>query len=242
MSDYRQQLYDRYVSSHLTLDAQASRAALTPRRPYLQQVIAHHFPTDKSAKILDLGCGHGALVHFARQAGYANCTGVDVSAEQVAAAAAMGIAGVTEGDVLGTLKATAEQSIELVITFDVIEHLTKSELLELADEVRRVLSPTGSWLIHAPNGASPFFGAVRYGDYTHEQAFTPGNLKQLALARGFSGVECYEETPVPHGLKSSVRWLLWKAVRAMLAAITIIETGSADGHVFSRNLLAVVKR
>ncbi len=187
MSDYRQQLYDRYVSSHLALTSDSAQTALAPRKAYLEQIVRRHFPRNRNAPILDLGCGHGAIVYFARQAGYQNCVGVDTSAEQVAVAQSLGIEGVTQGDVLATLHAAAAESIELVVTFDVIEHLTKSELLELADEILRVLKAGGAWMIHAPNGASPFFGAVRYGDYTHEQAFTPGGLKQLALCAGICG-------------------------------------------------------
>ena len=35
----------------------------------------------------------------------------------------------------------ADESHDAVITFDVIEHLTKAETLPLVDEVRRVLKP-----------------------------------------------------------------------------------------------------
>ena len=242
MSDYRNDLYDKYVSSHIGAERIASAEDLAPRRSYLVKLIRDHFPADRDAKILDLGCGHGAIVYFARQAGYRHCSGVDVSQQQVDAARAMGIDGVTQADVKTTLMQTDANSQNMVITFDVIEHLTKSELLALADEVLRVLRLGGRWLIHAPNGASPFFGAVRYGDYTHEQAFTPGSIKQLALARGFAGVDCFEDAPTPHGLKSSVRWLLWKAIRTAWSAISIVETGTAAGKVFSQNFLVVVRR
>ncbi|PIP43376.1 MAG: methyltransferase, partial [Deltaproteobacteria bacterium CG23_combo_of_CG06-09_8_20_14_all_60_8] len=56
-----------------------------------------HFPVDKGVAILDLGCGHGALIHVARELGYRNLRGVDGSPEQVAAARRLGIEGVEAG-------------------------------------------------------------------------------------------------------------------------------------------------
>ena len=36
----------------------------------------------------------------------------------------------------------------------------------------RALKPGGRWILHTANAESPFYGRVRYGDITHEQAFT----------------------------------------------------------------------
>jgi SAM-dependent methyltransferase len=63
-------------------------------------------------------------------------------------------------------------SLDAVIAFDVLEHFGRDELIPLVDAVHRVLRPGGRWIIHVPNGESPFFGSIRYGDLTHELAFT----------------------------------------------------------------------
>ena len=44
-------------------------------------------PPNRDAAILDIGCGHGAILYALQQAGYHNARGVDGSAEQVQAAA-----------------------------------------------------------------------------------------------------------------------------------------------------------
>ena len=109
----------------------------------------------------------------------------------------------------------------------------------LVDEVCRVLRPGGRWIIHTPNAESPFGMRVRYGDLTHELAFTRTSLAQL-LSSGFSQVSCYEDQPVPHGLKSAVRWALWKVFRTLLRLYVAAETGdSGRDAVFSQNLLCV---
>lgn len=237
---YRTRIYSHYVQSRDRPLAPTTLAGLRPRAPSLRQLVQRHFPADRDAAVLDLGCGHGALIHFARQLGYRNVCGVDGSPEQVAAAQRLGIEGVAEGDLNARLLAQADASLDVVVAFDVIEHFTRDELLPFVDQVHRVLKPGGCWIIHVPNGESPFFGSIRYGDLTHEMAFTRTSLSQLLLSSGFSSVRCFEDAPVVHGAKSVVRWGLWQGFRGLLRLYIAAETGDASGaHIFSQNLLAV---
>lgn len=201
--------------------------------------MAEHFPASRDATILEVGCGYGALLHVARAAGYTKLSGIDGSPEQVAAAAALGIAGVREGDLLTALADLPPESHDAVVAFDVIEHLTKDELVGFTDQVLRVLKPGGRWIIHVPNAASPFFGAVRYGDLTHELAFTSESLAQLVLASGFREVQSYEDRPIPHGLKSWGRAVLWRLLRRLLGFYLMVEVGAANQPILTQNLLAV---
>lgn len=237
---YRSRIYSSYVNARTAKLAPDSIDGLAPRAPYLRRLIHRHFPADRQAAIIDLGCGHGAIIHFARLAGYANVRGVDGSAEQVAAAKGLGIQGIEEGDLLQTLAGLQNATQDCIVTFDVIEHFTRDELIGLVDEVRRVLKPGGRWIIHVPNGESPFSGRMRFGDLTHELAFTRTSIAQLLYSSGFSDVGCFEDEPIPHGLKSGVRWLLWKGIRGMLRLYLAAETGdTARDAIFSQNLLAV---
>lgn len=241
--NYRARIYAHYVQSRAQPLAPDTMAGLAPRSPYLRRLVKNHFPRDKRAVVLDVGCGHGALLHFAREAGYANVRGVDGSPQQVEAARRLGIAGVEQGDLRELLSAQADGSLDVVVAFDVIEHFTRDELLPFVDEVRRVLKPGGRWIIHAPNGESPFCGAIRYGDMTHELAFTRTSLNQLLLSSGFIEVRCFEDQPVVHGVKSALRWGLWKVMRGVLRLYIAAETGDAGtGHIFSQNLLAVARK
>lgn len=70
------------------------------------------------------------------------------------------IEGVEEGDLMNTLASLPPDSQDVIVAFDVIEHFTRSELLAFVDEVRRVLTLGGRWIIHTPNAESPFFGRV----------------------------------------------------------------------------------
>ena len=237
---YRQRMYGAYVTGRSEVLAPQSIAGLAPRLPYLRWLVRTCMPPDRAAAILDIGCGHGAILYALQQAGYQHARGVDGSAEQVQAAARLGICGVAQGDLMQTLRESADTSLDVVIAFDVIEHFTKAELIPLVDEVQRVLRSGGRWVIHVPNGESPFGNRVRFGDYTHEQAFTRTSLEQLLLASGFTRIETHEDRPIAHGFISTVRAALWRLIRAALLFYIAVETGSLDRRaVFSQNLLAV---
>jgi 2-polyprenyl-3-methyl-5-hydroxy-6-metoxy-1,4-benzoquinol methylase len=241
--NYRDRIYRRYVNARPGVLAPANLDGLRLRVPYLTKLIGAHFPLDRDAAIIDLGCGHGALIHVARQMGYRNVLGVDRSPEQVSAARDLGIDGVREGDLVETVATLPSESKDVVVTFDVIEHFRKDELIGFVDQVLRILRPGGRWIIHAPNGESPFGARMRYWDFTHELAFTRLSISQLMLSSGFAGVDCYEDSPVPHGLKSSIRWLLWKGIRSGLRLWLAAETGvTARDAIFSQNLLAVATK
>ena len=238
-TEYRRRLYGGYVSAHLGREDLEER--LRVRRPFMESLVKAHFPPEKDAKIVEFGCGTGALLFYARKVGYTNMNGMDVSAEQVAAAGQLGISGGEQGDACGAIKAMGDGSVDAVVTIDLIEHLTRNEVIDFVDDICRVLRPGGRWITHQPNAASPFFGSIRYGDLTHETAYTGETIRQLALTCGFSSVTCYEDVPVAHGIKSRSRRVAWRGVAALLRAVCVVETGAAD-TIFSRNFLAVVKR
>ena len=182
-------------------------------------------------------------MYAARQAGYERIRGVDWADEQVQAARELGIAGVEQADLMSFLAGTVTGSIDVVVAFDLIEHFTRDELFPMVDEVHRVLRPGGRWIIHVPNAEGPFGSRIRYGDFTHELAFTRFSVAQLLKASSFAGVRCYEDQPVPHGIRSSLRYVLWQVIRAGLLFYVAVETGSFDrGAIFSQNLLAVAER
>ena len=106
--EYRRRIYAAYVTGRQQPLAPETVSGLRPRLPYLRRLVRRHFPADREARILDLGCGHGALLHMLRVAGYRNATGVDSSPEQVAAAQRLGIEGVSRGDLVQTLADTPE--------------------------------------------------------------------------------------------------------------------------------------
>lgn len=236
--DWRARVLARYVSTHAAVSDAA--ANLDRRRPFLDQLIADHFPADRAIKGIDLGCGHGAIVWAARRAGYADFHGVDASPEQVAMAKQLGIEGVRQGDLVAELAATKDASLDVVVLFDLYHYFDPQTQMKLADEVRRVLKPGGRWILHLPNGEALFAGRVRYWDFMATGSFTRRSIEQLLRVCDFKDVRCYEDKPAVHGLKSAVRAALWAALRAVLRLALAAETGeTGKDAIFSQTFLAV---
>ncbi|HUF26444.1 MAG TPA: class I SAM-dependent methyltransferase [Gemmatimonadaceae bacterium] len=239
---YRARLYDTYVQARESMGA-TSLDDIATRTPYLRKLVRTHFPPSRDAHVLDLGCGHGSLLHVARGEGYQNVEGIDVSPEQVELAERLGIAGVRHGDVMDEIARCGDGVVDVVITFDVIEHLQRPELLSLADEVFRILAAGGRWIIHTPNAESPLFGRIRYGDLTHEQAFTRESVKQFLRPAGFARIYCFEDSPVVHGVRSAARALVWRGIRGLLRVYLAAETGNTGREaIFSQNFLTVAHK
>jgi SAM-dependent methyltransferase len=243
MSSWKSRLYGQYTSGHVMPKGAQPQAQLAARMPYIKRLVRRHFPADRSARILDLGCGYGALLVALRNAGYANVAGVDISTEQVEAARFLGEFDVTCGDLLTYLSAQSSESFDVIAALDVLEHFTREELLTLVDEVARVLRRGGRFIVHVPNGEAIAPGAIRYGDLTHELAFTVASLRQLANAYGLNSVEFIEDRPVIHGLVSTIRAALWWMMTINFRLLRMTETGCRYGEpILSQNLLAIFER
>jgi SAM-dependent methyltransferase len=237
-TDWRARVLARYVSTHSAVSDAAGN--LDRRRPFLDKLVAEHFPPSREARGLDLGCGHGAVVWAARRAGYTNFHGVDASPEQVAMAKQLGIEGVRQGDLMAELAATKDESCDVVVLFDLYHYFDVPGQLKLADEVRRVLKPGGRWILHLPNGEALFAGRVRYWDILATGSFTRRSIEQLLRVCDFKDVRCYEDKPVAHGLKSYVRAGLWAVIRAVSRLVIAAETGeTGKDAIFSQTFLAV---
>lgn len=242
-SAWKLRLYERYTSNHVASEGEQVRSLVAARMPFLNRIVQRQFPAARSVRILDLGCGYGALLVALRQAGYTHLAGVDVSEEQISAARDLGDFALEWCDLLTYLQARQSASFDVVAALDVLEHFTCEELLTLVDEIARVLSPGGRLIVHVPNGEAIAPGVIRYGDFTHELAFTPASLRQLANACGLKVIEFAEDTPVAHGAVSNVRAFLWQTMTIWPRILRMAEIGCHYGQsILSQNLLAVMVR
>jgi SAM-dependent methyltransferase len=199
-------------------------------------------PSDLDTPVLDLGCGNGMLLGFLGRAGLRSLVGVDRSPAQVERSrrAAPG-AEIVLGDGRELLRERAGH-FGAIFCMDVLEHLTRDELLESLHLIAVALRPGGALIAQVPNADSPFCGAIRYGDLTHELAFTADALDHLFAVTGLERSEFRECGPVAKNAKGIVRVGLWKLLRGALRAWNAIETGSAGRGVYTRVMLARAER
>lgn len=236
-SNYRERIYASYGKSFQdapeNFDYNASLRWGRARRYHLRGWL----PENKMARIVDLACGDGKLLHFFVEQGYQRVEGVDISPDQVALSSQV-TPNVTQGNAIEFLEANPGQ-FDLITGFDIVEHFSKDEALRFLDAAYAALNSGGRLILQTPNAGVPWGAQTRYGDFTHELGFNPNALGRLLRVTGFSSYEARECDPPPYGLSlfSSIRSMLWQVIRLQLMAWNLIETGSTGDRVFTRVFL-----
>eukprot|EP01007_Sphenomonas_quadrangularis_P000211 NODE_1079_length_1014_cov_53.398964_g895_i0.p1 GENE.NODE_1079_length_1014_cov_53.398964_g895_i0~~NODE_1079_length_1014_cov_53.398964_g895_i0.p1 ORF type:complete len:270 (+),score=26.03 NODE_1079_length_1014_cov_53.398964_g895_i0:32-811(+) len=116
----------------------------TPFRPELWQ----QYVPDKSAKVLDWGCGSGRIIASLIQLGYSNVEGLE-NAVRVSELAKSRLPGVPIH--LATSKRTSlrSESYDVVILFETLSCICVNfEQIRLLDEIKRVLKPGGLLIVN----------------------------------------------------------------------------------------------
>lgn len=151
-------------------------------------------PTPVQGEVLDFGCGWGYLLEALQQRGVA-CTGIDISAEQVAAARASGVPVEHVQDSMAWLQEqiSSGRRWAAVYLLDVIEHLAPEQQIELVGLLAQAVAPGGHLVLRNPNPDSIVGMRMLYIDYTHRFTPTADALEGLLKASGFSAVVTRDE-------------------------------------------------
>lgn len=142
---------------------------------------------DARLRVLEIGFGNGTFAGWARSRGY-DYTGTELIPALLERGARAGFR-VVDGDIDRMLAELGSEGIDLVVAFDVIEHMELDAVGGLLDAIRTVLRPGGRFVARVPSGDSPFGRAAFHGDLTHR--FAPGSsaVRQLAARHGFDVLE-----------------------------------------------------
>jgi len=232
----REDMIARYVSSSPRAHRVASPESLAAYERAYAKYLASWISGDANTRWLDLACGQGGLVRLAKSVGF-HVLGVDQSEEMVRLCRAAGLP-VEQGEVLDFLSRSPSNSWNIISAFDLLEHLDRDDGYRLLREVKRALTPNGLCLLKLPNGDSPWSISVMSSDFTHETLYSPDSLEQLANLAGFRRCEFREVGPVCTGVAATVRWTLWKVVKAIYRGLNLVETGSSGRGIDSRVMLA----
>jgi 2-polyprenyl-3-methyl-5-hydroxy-6-metoxy-1,4-benzoquinol methylase len=118
-------------------------------------------------RVLEIGSGRGALLQELRSRGV-NVTGIEPAAALAADARRLHGA-LPLARMSGTALGFADAAFDLVISFDVFEHIADSDTH--LTEVRRVLRPGGAYALQTPNKwTNSVFETIRWRSFTAWQA------------------------------------------------------------------------
>lgn len=182
---------------------------------------------------LELGYGNGNFLGFARQRGI-SVVGVETQAALRQRASAAGIENHASIDALA-----ADRQFDLVVAFDVFEHVEQAALPGLLRQLAGHLAADGVLLCRVPNGESPFGRYFQHGDLTHVTTLGLSKFTQLASITGLA-VLCHGELPWYRSARNPKR-LLRAALRA-LAEHGLAFAYHWDAAVLAPNLVVALRR
>jgi len=133
---------------------------------------------------LEVGFGNGEFLAYARDRGIL-VVGIDTNEALVDIARRAGF------DAYAALsEVPLERLFDLVVAFDVLEHMAQDLIPRVLTDLRSRLRPGGVLIARFPNGDSPFSRASQYGDVTHQTVIGSHMARYFAQTTGFDVEYC----------------------------------------------------
>ena len=243
---YRDRLYKTYFDTHFSQLGERNEQDTCRVEEDIEAQLARFLPEDPAARILDIGCGTGALLLYLQRKGYRQIQGIDVSPQQVEESRRTGLLCVEQAEGADYLGRHVE-GFDLIVAFDVLEHLGKEEVLAFLDAAYKALRPKGKLVLRTVNGAGLLAGRIIYGDFSHECAFTQVSLGQVLRVAGFSDLSfapAYAAS-LKRGWRGWLRYSLWKVFEQIIKLYMHSTTGSGilrSGHIWTEEIIAMAEK
>lgn len=144
--------------------------------------------------VLDIGCGRGEWLRLLHGRNIA-AQGVDRNRVFIEECRRDGF-DVAEADALDHLKELPANSLNVVTSFHLVEHLPFEVLIKLLDEIKRILKPGGLVILETPNPENFMVGSCSfYADPTHRNPIPSETLEFLLESRGFTDTKVWKLRP-----------------------------------------------
>jgi 2-polyprenyl-3-methyl-5-hydroxy-6-metoxy-1,4-benzoquinol methylase len=171
-----------------------SREDIKQRQSIYLPYIRHLKAGLQRSLVVDIGCGRGEWLEILRDEGVQS-RGVDLNRVFLDSCRELKL-DVVERDAVTYLREQAPNSLGVVTSFHVIEHLSHKTLIAFLDAAFRALKPEGLLILETPNPKNLQVGSCNfYLDPTHRNPLPPDLMRYLLEARGFVQIETKELHP-----------------------------------------------
>jgi 2-polyprenyl-3-methyl-5-hydroxy-6-metoxy-1,4-benzoquinol methylase len=144
----------------------------------------------RALQILEVGFGNGEFLGWARTKGHV-ITGVELNKHLVHLATRAGFDAHSDlTDIDPSLQ------FDLVVAFDVLEHIPADQIQEFLGALKRLLKERGTMLFRFPNAESPLGCIYQNGDITHVNALGVSKILQLCELNGLSLLHSGDALPL----------------------------------------------
>ena len=208
---------------------------------YAAELDASGIGSISGLRVAELGYGNGAFAGWAREA-RGHWMGREINPQLQQRAAEAGYEVINPETDFST--ACGREKLDLIVAFDVIEHMDIGAIRSFLREVKEALRPGGWLLFRVPSGDSPFSGAIYHGDPTHRTLLGSSAARLLAIEAGL-GVCQIRSPALPIGGIFQVRAARRMAVRlarlVVFSFVRFVLMGHADA-VVSPNMIVVLRK
>lgn len=157
---------------------------------YLQEILKE----EKGSKILDIGCGFGHILSALAKENYTQLYGVDILEEAVEECKNNNLNVEQISNIIDFAANFKGDKFDFIIMSHVIEHIPKSEIIEILLAIKKhLLSQNGKLLILTPNAQSNTGCYWAYEDFTHTTLFTAGSLIYVLRCAGFTEINFIDQ-------------------------------------------------
>ncbi len=181
----------------------------------------------QNIKVLDIGFGNGSFMSFIKK-NNSKIEGVEIQKALLEEAKNKGIT------VYESLAEIKEGSFDLIVAFDVLEHLTVEQLKELFINCKNLIKENGVMLFRFPNADSFLGMSAQNGDFTHITAIGKQKLHQIITPIGlqihsFQSAIIYPRGKINLIIKTIAQYILMK----------LMDVGNS--YFFGGDVIAIVK-
>lgn len=196
--------------------------------------------TKNRISVFEIGFGNANFAKYCHEHGFVY-VGSELDPELVARALSVDIEAHSSNQDIS--KIAGGRLFDLVVAFDVFEHVELHELIEMLRGVREVLPEGGRLVARFPSGDSPFSAPIFNGDMTHRTLIGIGKLDQLCRCSGLRIVRVHAQsaTVLGLGLGNAIRKVLALAGRRLMSAILAKLYFGKKHLVLDPNMIAVLE-
>ncbi len=188
--------------------------------------------------VLEIGFGNGCFLQFAKL-NHWKITGIELNEKLVQMAKNNNFDALHSDN----LRSFDNNTQDLIVAFDVLEHIPQDKLLGFLLEVKRILKPNGYFMARFPNGDSPFGLSHQNGDVTHVNFIGSGKVRyfanKLAVELVYIGGEARPFLASKNPL-IDLSCILKKAMKKIISQF--FSTFYARPHYLSANLVIIFKK